>query len=207
MGSEAMANTAFRSSRGVPPVTRENAAPNLGGPVFAVWSPDSRTIYFKAPYADGRSSFRTIPAEGGRPPIGWAGGSPVITTRQRFQHKPVTTRAPLGPRFAARSGNCRLARDRESPISKLAAGASLPEHRLKTPASGTRIASSKFRTQTGPEAAAATEGWCVFVARCDLSREAGEGRRSRAGGGRQRLSEGDSARPISFGFPMRNSQT
>src|ERR1043166_659108 len=38
MGREAMAKTAFRSSRGVPPVTRENAAPNLGGPVCAVWS-------------------------------------------------------------------------------------------------------------------------------------------------------------------------
>ncbi len=41
--------------------------PNMRGVVFGIWSPDSKTVYFKAPFADGRSSFWAIPAEGGKP--------------------------------------------------------------------------------------------------------------------------------------------
>ncbi len=71
------------SSRGV--VTRENADPNMRGLVFAVWSPDSRTIYFKAPYADGRSSFWAITAEGGKPRLLARFDNPAFASaRQEF---------------------------------------------------------------------------------------------------------------------------
>ncbi len=47
-------------------VTQENADSKMGAPQFAVWSPDSRTIYFKAPL-EGHASFWAIPAGGGKP--------------------------------------------------------------------------------------------------------------------------------------------
>ena len=47
-------------------VTQANADPKMGGPQFAVWSPDSKTVYFKASL-DGRAAFWAIPAAGGKP--------------------------------------------------------------------------------------------------------------------------------------------
>jgi Tol biopolymer transport system component len=66
-------------------LTQENADPNMRQPVFAVWSPDSRTVYFKAPYADGRSSFWAIPAEGGKPRLLAKFDNPAFASaRQEF---------------------------------------------------------------------------------------------------------------------------
>jgi eukaryotic-like serine/threonine-protein kinase len=47
-------------------VTEQNAPPGMEAPVFAVWSPDSRTIYFKAAI-EGHAAFWAIPAAGGKP--------------------------------------------------------------------------------------------------------------------------------------------
>lgn len=47
-------------------VTEENADARMGLPEFAVWSPDSKTVYFKAEL-DGRAAFWAIPAAGGKP--------------------------------------------------------------------------------------------------------------------------------------------
>lgn len=49
-----------------PLVMEANADPKMGRPQFAVWSPDSKTVYFKASLA-GRAAFWAIPAAGGKP--------------------------------------------------------------------------------------------------------------------------------------------
>ena len=57
----------------------------MRAPVFAIWSPDSKTIYFKAPYADGRSSFWAIPAAGGKPRLLARFDNPAFASaRQEF---------------------------------------------------------------------------------------------------------------------------
>jgi len=47
-------------------LSEKNADPRMGLPVFAVWSPDSKTIYFKA-LLEGHGSFWALLAAGGRP--------------------------------------------------------------------------------------------------------------------------------------------
>jgi Tol biopolymer transport system component len=49
-----------------PLVNGDNADPRMAFPQFAVWSPDSKTVYFKAAL-DRDAAFWAVPAAGGRP--------------------------------------------------------------------------------------------------------------------------------------------
>jgi serine/threonine-protein kinase len=48
-------------------VARSEDPARLPSPVFPEWSPDSRTVYYKASDASGRASFWSVPASGGTP--------------------------------------------------------------------------------------------------------------------------------------------
>ena len=65
-------------------LTRENAPAGMGTPVFAVWSPDSKAVYFKAEL-DGRAAFWTISAAGGGPRLLARFDNPAFASaRQEF---------------------------------------------------------------------------------------------------------------------------